>query len=585
MLTRPIAAMLLVTCIPQFTGCTVHSTQRVSPREASLPTGSAATASLRRIIGVTTLEGDRFDFDTLSARLVGDTLYALVQGRPFHVGIRHVVRIRVTRGADTLSMTGSELALLAQPAGEQVLGVTTVDGRDVPFSPAALAYLSNDTLVAVTEAGQPIRLPMRDIQRVWVRRVDAGLSTLATLGAVAVVAGAVAIIVAASKPEPAPQPTQIQSCPFVYSWDGTQYVFDAEPYGGATTRGLERDDYAELEHLQPVDGEYRLMVTNEMNETQYTNLMELLVVDHQAGVRVIPDEHGGLHALAALQPPRAARDRDGRDLLAWLARTDRLIWEPAAAPDSAGNLRQQVTLTFAKPRGATTARLVANVATGQWGSQMIRAMLELWGRDVHAYDAALDERQSARDSLLAWNLREELFALKIAVEEPTGWQVRGILPGGGPLIAEDRVVPLDVSRAQGDSVRIRLEPPLGFWAFNAFGLDFGAAVAVRVDTLALVEARDSVRSVRAELAAADERYYAMPNRGDHAYLTFRAPAARAGLARTVFLHSRGYYRLHLDATAAADTATLRRLREQPGAAARLAAERFGQWQLAHRAPQ
>ena len=30
----------------------------------------------------------------------------------------------------------------------------------------------------------------------------------------------------------------------------TQYVFDAEPYGGAIARGLEKDDYSELGHLR-----------------------------------------------------------------------------------------------------------------------------------------------------------------------------------------------------------------------------------------------------------------------------------------------------------------------------------------------
>ena len=76
-----------------------------------------------------------------------------------------------------------------------------------------------------------------------------------------------------------------QSCPFIYSWNGSEYVFDAEPYGGAVTRGLERDDYSELENLRAENGLYRLMVTNEVPETQYTNLMELQVVDHPAATR------------------------------------------------------------------------------------------------------------------------------------------------------------------------------------------------------------------------------------------------------------------------------------------------------------
>jgi hypothetical protein len=506
MLRRPIATILLVTTIPQLSGCTVHSTQRVPPAETQLP------------------------------------------GR---------------------AKPGTAVT------GEDIVGVTTRDGKDVEFNDRTRPYVASDTLYAETKAGQPFKIALPDVERVWLQRTDLGLSALATIGAAAVVVGVVGLIALATK----------ESCPFVYSWDGTRYVFDAEPYGGATTRGLERDDWAALEHLRPVGGEYRLMVTNEVNETQYTNLMELLVVDHRPGTQVVPDELGTLHAVTAPQPPRAARGRDGRDLLPWLLRTDHLVWEPEAVADSVGNLRQEVTLTFAKPAGATSAKLVANAATGLWGSHMIRAMLELWGRDVGEWYAALDTRASARDSVLAWNLREEIFTLKIYVEEPGGWRVRGVLQGGGPFIAEDRVVPLDLSRVVGDSVRIQLRPPVGFWALNSFAMDYGADEALQVETLPLVAARDTARSVRGELAASDSSYYVMPDKGDHAWLTFPAPAARPGLERTVLLHSRGYYRLHLDATGPADTAMLRRITVEPGAVARLAAERFGQWQLARQTHQ
>ena len=59
------------------------------------------------------------------------------------------------------------------------------------------------------------------------------------------------------------------------------------------TRGLERDDYGDLEHLRADSaGLYRLLVTNEVPETQYTNSMRLLVVDHRPGARFEMDEFG-----------------------------------------------------------------------------------------------------------------------------------------------------------------------------------------------------------------------------------------------------------------------------------------------------
>lgn len=174
-----------------------------------------------------------------------------------------------------------------------------------------------------------------------------------------------------------------------------------------------------------------------------------------------------------------------------------------------------------------------------------------------------------------WNIREELYALQIRVDEGDGWRSRGILPGGGPFLAAERVVPLDLSHISGDSVRIRIRPPYGFWALNSFAMAFHADSDFRVTALAPSTARTSDgRDVLADLAAADERYYEMPQTGDYGFVTYVAPPLSRGLSRTVFAHARGYYRLHLDPTTSPDTATLARLFAMPDAAAAFAAEQF-----------
>lgn len=460
-----------------------------------------------------------------------------------------------------------------EPGKEKIVGITTVEGEDIRFDPPG-ASVKNDTIYASVD-GAPYEISLARVQRFWVERKER--SRARTIGLVAAVAAIgvilVAAVIVATK----------ESCPFIYSWDGTQYIFDAEPYGGAITRGLERDDYSELEHLRAEKGLYRLMITNEVLETQFTNLMELQVVDHPAGTRVVADEWGNFSTLAAPQRLTSARDHTGRDLLPWLEATDRLIWESEAVADVNGNVRHEIVMSFPKPKDATSAKLVAKVATGLWGSYMIKAMLELRGRNLEAWYASIDHNQTGANALHAWTLREELYALKLYVEEPTGWELRGILPGGGPFIAEDRVVLLDVSRVPGRQLRIRVRPPAGFWALNSFVVDYSSDKALSVENVPPLEALDEGgRDVLSELLAADDSYYAMPVTGNYAYVSFSAPERRPGMKRTVFLHSRGYYRLHLTGRGEPNIAMLQEIRDVPDAAARLAAVRFVEWQRAKR---
>jgi hypothetical protein len=451
-----------------------------------------------------------------------------------------------------------------------IFGFTSKDGiqyefdEDPPFE--GKTRIVQNTLFG-SVGGEIMSVPLDDVDRIWVKRVDTGASVMASLGLLAAITGGLLIIAIATK----------ESCPFIYSWDGEQFVFDAEPYGGATTKGLERDDYSELESLIAENGVYSLLVTNEVNETQYTNFFELWAVDHSRDVRVAVDEWGNLSSLADLHPPSAAVDHTGRDLMPWLGATDRTIWEPPPVADESGNLRQDIILTFPRPGDAEEVKLVGNVATGLWGSHMIREMLELHGTNVDTWYAQLDENPANVDSLKSWNEREELFVLKVFVEEPEGWVQKGLLPGGGPFISEDRVLPLDIRNVQGDELRIRIRPPLGFWALNSFAVDYSRDRELTVHKLSPIEAHEDGwpgSDLRETLSWADDRYHVMPEVGDRAYVRFRAPPEGTDTQRTLFLHSRGYYRLHLTRSHPPDIVTLLRITTEPGAIAMLAAERY-----------
>ncbi|MFL5483806.1 MAG: hypothetical protein ACJ8AK_16625 [Gemmatimonadaceae bacterium] len=475
---------------------------------------------------------------------------------------------RVTKQSpDIVAASGKGIA-----PNEHMSGVTLNDGTEYKFDKSPAAFVRGDTIHA-NVGKQPLGFALSNVQRVWVESLDKGRTSLMVLGVTVGVLGTLVAIAIASK----------ESCPFVYSWDGTQYVFDGEPYGGAITRGLERDDYSNLEQLRPDEaGNYRLMVTNEVNETQYTNSMELMVIDHQPGARIAMDEFGKPYVVSDARGPSVARDQDNRDLTAWLATDDQRIWEPLPVVNPTTGPRQEIVLEYPKPRGATRARLVARAGTGIWGSHMIREMLQLRGSSVTEWYASLDNSPANLAALRAWNVNEELYVLKLDVDEDGVWSTRGLLPGGGPFLTETRVVPLDVSRVNGDKLRLRIRPPSGFWALNSFEISYDDATppltVTRVAPMSAVTSDN--RDVLADLTAADQRYYAMPVTGDRALLTFAAPPARPGTERSVFLHTRGYYRLHLPESGPANEAALARIVSEHDGAARLAAESFAKRRVA-----
>lgn len=139
----------------------------------------------------------------------------------------------------------------------------------------------------------------------------------------------------------AAQQTLKGSCPYLYTWDGEKWVFFtdclwAAPIGLQFAEGV----YAkprEWEYLQvdgdrmkEFDGEYRLMLTEELWEAAYFDQVRLLAIDHPADVKIYSNEKVGppsisefkLHPVRKRHVPVAAHDHRGRDVLDRLAKRD-----------------------------------------------------------------------------------------------------------------------------------------------------------------------------------------------------------------------------------------------------------------------
>ncbi|HEX6791696.1 MAG TPA: hypothetical protein VF247_10335, partial [Candidatus Krumholzibacteria bacterium] len=368
------------------------------------------------------------------------------------------------------------------------------------------------------------------------------------------------------------------SCPYVYSFDGSNYVLDAEPLSGAISRGLERNDLCRLDHVAARDGRFELMVRNELEETQYLDGMRLRVVDHPAGTQACTDANGAILVIADPAAATAARDENGADLRRVLDSADHIAWQPVMPTDDSWQtmpLRNQLTFSFAKPGGASRANLVVNASTSQWGSIMMREMLQARGSGLREWRESVDSNGPAMQEMVTFNMREELYFLRLYVREGDQWVMRGWLPGGGPAVSETRVIPLDLSGVTGDTVEIRVSPPRGFWAFDYVGMSFAESSATSQTDVPPESAVLSGRSdITSTLATDDGGRHEMKNVGDSILLSFRAPRPATGGLRTIFLDTRGYYESHIDETQPEQTALIAQMLSNEGAIVRYSLQKY-----------
>ncbi len=176
----------------------------------------------------------------------------------------------------------------------------------------------------------------------------------------------------------------VGSCPFLYTFNGEEYEFISDILG-ITPLGLPMvegqyvpPDHDELirvtgDQLKPVDGEYRMAVTEELREVTYLDRAELWVVDHPAEVEVHPEERfcfppfppQTLHAMRGALPVTGAVDQDGVDWTEALQETDTVHAVPfKALPSQFLGLVTPHHLDLTLPETARDAARIRLVMTG-----------------------------------------------------------------------------------------------------------------------------------------------------------------------------------------------------------------------------
>jgi hypothetical protein len=180
-----------------------------------------------------------------------------------------------------------------------------------------------------------------------------------------------------------------------------------------------------------------------------------------------------------------------------------------------------------------------------------------------------------RARALGASLAREAF-LTVKVGTAGGWERQGLFWEVGPEVAKRQGMVLDLSRCEGDTVRVRLESIPCFWQLDQVALDFSPERPVAVTALSVDRAigRDG-RDVRPLLTDIDGRVLAMET-GDFAALAFRTPAVPKGRSRSYLVRSHGWYHVHTSEAGEPDLAVLGSVTGGPGGASRMAVARANQ---------
>ena len=361
------------------------------------------------------------------------------------------------------------------------------------------------------------------------------------------------------------------SCPFLYAFDGERVRFVTDllwgaPAGLPVAPGVwassDPQELVRVDGARPVDGTYRLMITEELWEAAFFDYVRVWVVDHPddlevaSNLRIVPGRKLPEAVLATrnLRPVARAWDAQGDEVTARVASADGIYADGWTRSAYQGVAAEPWEFTF---------------ELGAAPSAPIRLHLDGW---IFPSDASLNLAVAQRPDLQTWPPRLE-------IETDGGWQV--LMPAMGFPAGKTKTMVVDTPPLPEGASRLRI---VGTQWLSWDRIAWSTAVA---DDEPIVQARlapteadlhyrgfsELVREapngphlfdyervtaespwldfpgnytrfgdVRELLEAADDRSVIMAP-GDEMALVFDAsalPPLRSGWRRTLFLESHGW---------------------------------------------
>ncbi len=392
-------------------------------------------------------------------------------------------------------------------------------------------------------------IPFSNINEIKVYQPDTGKKVLSIVGFTVASLAVIAIIIVATK----------SSCPFTYIKEGNSYTFTGELYPGAILPSLERTDYLPLPNFTAQNEEYELKITNELLEIQYTDLAQLVVVNHSQSQEVLLDQNGKLHTISKKEAPEQITSNDHPITIkpSLEKDTNTYLFDKENFTDKGTN---NIVLTFSNSTPSNQVKLVLSAKNSLWFDYVYGKFNEQFGSYYNQFQK--QQRNVPAEKNIQWR-NDQGIPLSVYVKSNNEWVLVEKINPVGPMAFRDLIIPIDLKKTNTPKIEIKLECGFMFWEVDYAAMDFSKDLPLEIKYINPTSAIDeNGKDVTQLLEKEDQNYLIQPNIGNEVVIKYHVKSPKTGEKQSVFLKNRGYYEYIRDYKGLPNIAKLKAFREK-----------------------
>jgi hypothetical protein len=340
--------------------------------------------------------------------------------------------------------------------------------------------------------------------------------------------GSAFLLVAISRAQSGPDQPELEiyqpwsgtgSCPFIYSWDGSRYLLEAEAIGSALGKSLEYESGHILPALVGDNKQIKIKISNERSEIHYLNSIKLLAMKKDARYDICMDVKNQVYPVYHPESPVKATGLNGTSCIEEISRHDGCYWHSPGILHLNNTLYDSLYVHFKKPAGATSGLIVINGINTRFSEMVFKNIFDVTGDQYLSFVQAIDRDPEMIALLKEWR---EQCAIHITRKDKGGWKKIGVIYPEANAIPFSRAVVCENMPPEKEEIQLMITCLKGVWDIDAVQAEWSKSVPLPFTEVTI---KDAIHSngyrVNRFLSQSDDRYAVLLS-GDEVELTYEA---------------------------------------------------------------
>jgi len=267
------------------------------------------------------------------------------------------------------------------------------------------------------------------------------------------------------------------SCPYLYSFNGSEYVLEGEAFGTALGKALESESCVVLTELKPIDDKLKIKITNERPETHFINNVQLIAVESDKDGIVYSNNHNELISVRNHKKIQKSTE-NGKDITNLITDRDNKYWvSDLSTANSSSGFEDKITLQIDNINLADSITLIVSAINTNISAVLFEYLNKTLGDEFPSFANAIET-----DPEMIGILKETLFksALKIDIWDGSNWNYTDVLFPEANQVRFNKALRLPVPKNSNGEMKIRLRCMTDVWKIDEISYDDSAPGKLKI---------------------------------------------------------------------------------------------------------